>query len=173
MNFLVTCPRHFESETKNEIKNILGELGDDNPKIVRTNFSGIISVDTSANYVQVIKKIREKIEDEPWLLRYSSRWIPIQAQTDTVLDEILSEAIKLSTVIGDDDSYRITIEKRDSKISSQEVIKSIASQIKNKVSLENADWIILVEILGPKTGISVLRPTEILSVEREKRTVSE
>ncbi len=173
MNFLVTCPRHFESETIDEIRNILNELGDDKPTIIKTNFSGIIYAKTTLESDQVIKNIREKINDEPWVLRYSLRWIPIQVETNTSIEDILSETMKLISVMKKTDSFRITVEKRDCDLSSQEIIKSIASQIKNKVSLENSDWVILVEILGPKTWISIISPTQILSIEKEKRSVSE
>lgn len=173
MNFLVTCPRHFESETIDEIRNILNELGDDKPTTIKTNFSGIIYAKTTLESDQVIKNIREKINDEPWVLRYSLRWIPIQVETNTSIEDILSETMKLISVMKKTDSFRITVEKRDCDLSSQEIIKSIASQIKNKVSLENSDWVILVEILGPKTWISIISPTQILSIEKEKRSVSE
>jgi tRNA acetyltransferase TAN1 len=54
--------------------------------------------------------------------------------------------------ISEGESYRISIEKRNSDISSQEVITKIANKIKNKVSLENPDKIIQIEILGGITG---------------------
>lgn len=173
MNFLVTCARHFESETIDEVNGILNELGDDKPTIARTEFSGIISANTAVKSDQLIKKIREKIIDEPWSIRYSLRWIPIQSETNTTIEDILKETMKLVPIMNNDDSFRITVEKRDYDISSQDIIKAIASQIKNEVSLENSDWVILVEILGPKTGISVLSPNDILSIEKEKRSISE
>jgi tRNA acetyltransferase TAN1 len=173
MNFLITCPRHFESETIEEIRNILNELGDDKPTTIKTNFSGIIFTKTTLESEQVMKNIRDKINDEPWVMRYSLRWIPIQVETNTSIEDIRSETMKIISVMNETDSFRITVEKRDCEISSQEIIKSIAAQIKNNVSLENPDWVILVEILGPKTWISVIAPTQILSIEKEKRSVSE
>ncbi|MGZ5484583.1 MAG: THUMP domain-containing protein [Nitrososphaeraceae archaeon] len=38
-----------------------------------------------------------------------------------------------------------------------------------KVSLENPDWIILIEIIGNKTGISVLKEIDIFNSIMEKR----
>ena len=43
------------------------------------------------------------------------------------------------------------------------------SSLSNKVSLENSDWEIIVQILRNKTGVSVIPPDTILSVDREKR----
>jgi tRNA acetyltransferase TAN1 len=169
LNVLVTCARHFEGETTDEIKEILAELGDDSPQISMTEFSGILYIDTTVNSLDLIKKIREKLEDEPWSIRYTMRAIPIFAVTKTEPSEIASEAIKQAEKIAPDQTYRITIEKRNSDVSSGDIITQIANKITNKVSLEKYDWIILVEILGAITGVSVLKDEEILSIQREKR----
>ena len=71
------------------------------------------------------------------------------------------------------DNYRITIEKRHTDIDSRELIVRIASQIKNKVCLDNPKWIILIEIIGEKAGISIIRPNDILSRHRIKLSFSE
>jgi tRNA acetyltransferase TAN1 len=169
LNVLVTCARHFEGETTDEIKEILSEIGDNSPQISMTEFSGILYVDTSANPLDVIKKIREKLEDEPWSIRYTMRTIPIFAVVKTEPSEIANMAIKQAEKIAPDQTYRITIEKRNSDVSSGDIITQIANKIPNKVSLEKYNWIILVEILGSITGISVLRDEDILSIQREKR----
>ena len=79
----------------------------------------------------------------------------------------------ISDKIEDDESYRILIEKRNSDISSKEIITNIANQIKNKVSLDFPDKIILIEILGIVTGISLIKKSDILSLEKTKRSMSE
>lgn len=173
MNFIVTCPRNFESEAIGEIKTILDQINNKNSIICKTEFSGILEVQTNIDIQEVIKKVKEKIADEPWVLRYSLRWIPIQVEVNSNIIEISNQAYDLIGIIKENDSYRITIEKRNSDISSNELIKNIASKIKNRVSLEHPDWIILVEILGKKTGISVIKPDEVISIEKQKRIVSE
>ncbi|MBT4299264.1 MAG: RNA methyltransferase, partial [Nitrosopumilus sp.] len=45
--------------------------------------------------------------------------------------------------------------------------------IKNKVSLDFPDKIILIEILGIITGISILKKSDILSLEKTKRSMSD
>jgi len=56
------------------------------------------------------------------------------------------------------------VEKRHTQLSSREIIEAVASRIERKVRLENPDWIVLVEVLGGLTGISVVRPDQILSL---------
>lgn len=173
MNLIVTCPRHLEPETKEELKNILEEFGDSEPEIKITNMSGILTVQTILDPIQIVRKIKEMILDEPWSIRYSSRIIPIQKVVETQISEIEKNASEISEQILEDEKYRISIEKRNSNISSKEIITKIANQIKNKVSLEYPDKIILIEILGNKTGMSILKKSDVLSIEKTKRSLSE
>ncbi len=98
---------------------------------------------------------------------------PIQKVIETKIEEIEKMVTDISKQISDGETYRISIEKRNSDLSSQEIISKIASKIKNKVSLEFPDKVILIEILGDKTGISILKKVDVLSVEKTKRSISE
>jgi len=173
LNLIITCPRHFEEEASEEIKRILIELGDQEPKIIISSMPGILTGVTSLNPIESIKKIREKILDEPWSIRYCLRIIPIQGVCKTNIKEIEDEILKKIGVIKSEDSYRITIEKRNSKVSSDEIISKIAKNISNKVSLNSPDWVILIEIIGDEAGVSVIRNNNILSVEKTKRSLSD
>jgi len=113
------------------------------------------------------------ILDEPWSVRYCLRIIPIQKIIESQIDEIEKTVSELSEQILDDETYRISIEKRNSDLSSKEIITKIADKIKNKVSLEFPDKVILIEILGNKTGISILKKSDVLSIEKTKRSISE
>ena len=173
MNLIITCARHLEPETQEEINKILGLFGDPEPLITITNMSGILTVKTKLDPIFVVKKTQELILDEPWSIRYCLRIIPIQKVSETKIEEIEESISDLIELIPKGDSYRISIEKRNSDISSKELITKIANKIKNKVSLENPDKILQIEILGAKTGISILEKYDILSVEKTKRSLSD
>ena len=173
MNLIITCPRHFEEETSQEIEKILIEFGDDEPKITITKMPGILTIQTNLEPIDTIQKLRDKIIDEPWSIRYCLRIIPIQGNCQTDINEITDEILKNAGKIKTGESYRITIEKRNSNISSEQLISNIAKNIPNKVSLNNPDWIFLVEIIGDKAGVSVIPNNSILSVEKVKRSLSD
>ena len=173
MNLIITCARHLEPETEEELLSILDDLGDSEPKITITNMSGILTAETKLDPVEIVKKIKEMILDEPWSVRYCLRIIPIQKIVESQIDEIEKAVSEMSEQILDDETYRISIEKRNSDLSSKEIITKIADKIKNKVSLEFPDRVVLVEILGNKTGISILKKSDILSIEKTKRSISE
>ena len=155
------------------MREILEELGDKSPAFFSTDMSGILTVESKIDCFKVEKKIKEKIIDEPWSIRYIRRIIPIQKTSISNLDDISKESIRLASIMRDDETFRITIEKRNSDLSSKEIITKIAKEIPNVVSLEQPTWIILIQILGNQTGISVLRKNDVLSVENEKRKLSE
>ena len=171
MNLVVTCGRNLESEAEIEIKKILEENTSEEPEILKTGMRGILTVETKMDSLKFIDYVKKKINEEPWSIRYCLRIIPIQHVTVTSLAEIEQSVEDLKDIIQKDDSYRITVEKRNSDISSIEVISTIAKIIPNKVSLENPDWIIQIEIFGNKTGISILKKNTIFSLERAKRNL--
>ena len=169
MNLIITCARNLESETKNEIRKILDELGDQEPEILNVGMRGILMVNTIIEPSKIIDYVKNKMIEEPWLIRYCLRIIPIQRMTETEIDKIKQNVIKLKDTIQKNDSYRITIEKRNTSISSNEIITEIAKIFPNKVSLNQPDWIILIEILGNETGISILKNDGIFSLDKAKR----
>jgi len=173
MNLIITCARHLEPETEEELIDILEELGDSNVKVSITNMPGILTAKTKLDPVDAVRKIKEMLLDEPWSVRYCLRIIPIQKVIETKIQEIEKSIVELSDQILDDETYRITIEKRNSNASSKEIITKIADKIKNKVSLEFPDKVLLIEILGNITGISILKKSDILSIEKTKRSISE
>ena len=173
MNLIVTCARHLEGDTEDELVDILDELGDSDVKISVSSMSGIITVETKLDPIEVVKKMKEMLLDEPWSIRYCLRIIPIQTVVETSIEEIEKTISNMSDQIGDEESYRILIEKRNSDISSKEIITKIANGIKNKVSLDFPDKIILIEVLGIVTGISILKKSDILSLEKTKRSMSD
>jgi tRNA acetyltransferase TAN1 len=173
MNMIVTCARHLEGDTEDELIDILDKLGDSDVKISVSSMSGIITIETKLDPIEVVRKIKEMVLDEPWSIRYCLRIIPIQKAVKTNIEEIEKAISSMSDQIGEKESYRILIEKRNSDISSKEIITKIANGIKNKVSLDFPDKVILIEILGIVTGISILKKSDILSLEKTKRSMSD
>ena len=173
MNLIITCARHLEEDTGEELRDILDELGDSEIEVSISDMSGILTAQTKLDPIEVVKKMKEILLDQPWSIRYCLRIIPIQKVIETKIEMIEKAISNISNQILDGETYRILIEKRNSDISSKEIITKIAHEIKNKVSLDFPDKIILIEILGGMTGISILKETDILSIEKTKRSMSE
>ena len=173
MNLIITSSRHLEPEAAKEISGILEELGDSNATVEISNLSGILTATTTLDPFLAVKKIREKILDEPWMIRYCLRVIPLHDSVYTKKEDIVNAVLNHVNIMQLQDTYRITVEKRHSEISTNEIITEIADKIKNKVSLEKFDWIVLIEILGKRTGIAILKEANIISTQKVKRSLSE
>ena len=173
MNLIITCARHLEEDTEEELRDILDELGDSEIEVSISDMSGILTAQTKLDPIEVVKKMKEMLLDQPWSIRYCLRIIPIQKVIETKIELIERAISNISNQILDGETYRILIEKRNSDISSKEIITKIAHEIKNKVSLDFPDKIILIEVLGGMTGISILKEADILSIEKTKRSMSE
>ncbi len=167
INLIVTCGRLTEFNALRELESIFYLLGDDKARFRRTMIRGILIGYTHMDPHLVIKKIRELIVERPWDFRFTKRYIPIDIVVKTDLDNMKNAVTKLIDRIPEDNSYRITVEKRYTSLHTKEVIDAIAPLIDRKVSLKNPDYIMLIEIIGDFTGISVVKPEEILSIEKE------
>ena len=170
-NLLVTTYRHREYDALDELNLLLQRFGDESPTLEIQEVSGIILAITNLNPFELTTKYKELLAEEPWQLRYILRSIPIERSFYTDLKNIEIEVENLVIKkLNKNDSFRITIEKRHTSLRSKEIITSIANKLSGyQVSLENPDWIILIEIIGNKTGISVLKEIDIFSSVIEKR----
>ena len=173
MNLIVTCARHLENETEEELRDVLIELGDSEPEIVITKMSGILTCHTNLEPIETVRKLKDMLLDEPWSIRYCLRIIPMEETVETAISKIEERIAAMTHKILPDETYRISVEKRNSDISSQEIISKIAKKFQNKVSLEFPDKVVLIEIMGNITGISILKKSDVLSLEKTKRSLSE
>lgn len=174
MGLIVTCPRHFEEDASREIEKILNAMDDPSPAVRKSNFPGIVVVESVTEPVSVSRRVAEMVRDEPWEVRYLQRVIPVQRWVRTDLDEIVTGLGELAAMaIRDGRRYRVTVEKRGSSIPSREIISKTADLVDNDVSLESPDIVLLAEIVGETTGLSAIRESDITSVEKEKRRISE
>ena len=101
------------------------------------------------------------VSDDPWSVRRVLRFIPIERECNAAIDEMVKVVKELAQKIGEKDSFKVVVEKRHSQLSSMDIIRAVAEPIEREVDLENPNWLVLIEIIGPKVGISVLRPKDI------------
>ena len=168
-NLIITTLRGTERQACSEMNYLLkDELGDPKPFIEKTGIRGLLIAKISLDPLEVIEKLRKMIHEYPYRLRYALRVIPIQKVVDTNLDEIRRVSLELGQKIGEDSSFRVTIEKRFTSLHSRDLIEAAASEIKRKINLSKPDNVLLIEVLGELTGISLIKPQDILAVTKEK-----
>ncbi len=167
-NLLVTTTRGNEAEACSEMWYLLGEIGDDAPKVDKTGISGLVTTKTSFPPLQAVEKLRKILQDRPYEFRYCLRIIPIQEVVDTDIKNIENKVTNLADKIEKHETFRVTVEKRHSNVSRKDIIEAAAARIDRNVDLTNPHWIVLIEVVGRSTGISVLKPSDIMSVVKER-----
>jgi tRNA acetyltransferase TAN1 len=171
-NLLATTNQISESNAASELWIHLRDLGDKTPRVNRTSIRGIIKGQTSIELPEVIHKLREALKMNPDRFKSIFRVLPVEHVIETEVCTMVKTIKLLAEKIGKEESFRITLEKRKTELRSLEVIESVAEVIPKKVNLEKPDWIVLIEILGKETAVSVVRPSDILNVQKEKFKLS-
>ncbi len=167
-NILATTSRGNERLAISELRYLLGEVGDATPDIRRTGVSGVIVGKTSLNPVEMIEKFRSLLHERPYEFRFTLRIVPIRTVIQTDLTEIEKTVSSMSSEIRENETFRVTVEKRFTQIHSREIIDTAAACIKRNVDLTNPDKTVLIEVVGRLTGISIIKPEQMLSVLKEK-----
>ncbi len=167
-NLLISTSRGNERNALSEAWFLLGEIGDREALVERTGISGLIVAKTVLDSFSVVEDFRRMLDERPGEFRYILRVIPIELVTRSSLDEIKNAVAKISSKILEKETFRITVEKRHSELSTKEIIREAASGIERKVDLENPDKIVLIEVLGGSTAVSIVSPNDVLSIVKEK-----
>lgn len=172
-NLIVTTFRYAEHDAYNELLELLRSLEDYNANISYTSISGLLLCYTNLNPFDVINSLHAIVREEPWRIRYILRCIPVEEVVNTCIEEISRACIRLADAkISMNESFRVTVEKRHSGIHTMDIVKAVAERIDRRVDLKNYDWNILVEVLGSKSGISVLKAKDVFSSVKVKRHLS-
>jgi tRNA acetyltransferase TAN1 len=171
-DLLATSDIWSMSAACSELWMLLRAAGDETPTVFRTRVKGLIAAETSLEPVEAIRRIRGQLRERPEGFKNLLRVIPVETTVSTELDEIVKTASRLAEKINEDESFRVTLEKRRTELRSREVIDAVAERIDRKVNLEEPDWVVLVEIVGTRTGVAVVPPEGILSIQKERALLS-
>ncbi|MDR2708035.1 MAG: THUMP domain-containing protein [Nitrososphaerota archaeon] len=168
-NLIVSTARGNERAMINEILFLLREqLKDQEAAAVKTAVRGVIVARTSLDPYVAVDKFHDILKERPYEFRFALRIIPIERVVLTDIETIKQAACELASRIEENETYRITIEKRFTTLHTTDIISAIATEIQHKADMKNPNKIILIEIMGAVTGISLIKPNDIISVMKEK-----
>ena len=168
---LATTDKITMSGASSQLWMNLRAVGDPEPKVNKTHVKGIIQGATTLDPVEAIVLMREHMRSE--MERYDKlyRVMPILSWVNTNLDDIVTEVEAQKDRIGENEKFRVTLEKRKTELRSREIIEAVAEVIDNPVDLENPDWVVLVEIMGEHTGVSIVREETLFNVQKERAAI--
>src|SRR3972149_3609775 len=126
-NLIASTARGNERAMVNEILYLLkDQLGDPEAAAVKTGVRGIIVARTSFDPYLAVEKLRALLNERPYEFRFALRIIPIERVVPTSLEDIKVAALELAKRIGENETYRVTVEKRFTELHSAEIIEAVA-----------------------------------------------
>ncbi|NHJ23363.1 MAG: hypothetical protein EAX89_02220 [Candidatus Lokiarchaeota archaeon] len=164
-NLLISSSRYNETNAGAELWFTLLICGDKYPIISSLDFPGLITATTNLNNRDILSKVKEILSKDKNFFKFILKIVPIDHVCETNLN-FIKEFVNFhySQYIHENDTFRIDLKRRKSKIIERNsFINTIANLIKNKVNLDFPDKIIRFEILGNMSGISFLKPTDIIN----------
>ncbi len=168
-NFIITCRRGQEFHAIFEAEHVFSLVGDESAKLWRSGVQGLLLARTSLDPIHAVRSIRKLARDRIDIFNLTLRYIPILTVVKTNIDEMRSAVKKLASIIGPDESFRVTVEKRRTSLHSKDIIVALADLVERRVDLKEPDKVILVEVIGEITGISIVSPDDILSIAALRR----
>jgi len=171
-NLLATADNFNRSQACSELWMLLRAVGDEAPEVDRSPVKGLITARTNLDPLEAIRRLREELLENSKHFKVLLRVMPIEARVPTTMEDIKEASRSLASKIPEEETYRITVEKRRTELRSMEVIDAIAEGIERRVDLENPDWTLLVQILGRTTGVSMIPSDGLLNVQKERASLS-
>ncbi|MCS7094579.1 MAG: THUMP domain-containing protein [Thaumarchaeota archaeon] len=165
-NLMATTLRGQEPLGISSLVEVLADLGDPEARVEITRVQGVLTAITKLDPFDVVERTRALAQREPWKVSGLMRLIPVERVVESKKESIVEVVEELKRKIPPDATYKVVVEKRHTQLSSRELIEAVASRVERRVDLSNPSWIVLIEVLGGLTGISVLRPSQVLSLTR-------
>lgn len=161
---LVSYPLGRFSPARREIVRVLERLGDPAPAVERSPVPGVAVVSTALDPRDVIRRCQALFAAEGGF-ELAVKWVPVDLWCETDL-EAIRRAIEthVRDRIGADETWAMVVEKRRwQAYQTAEIVQSLAAAVDRRVDLRRPDWIVRIDVLGPRTAVSLLRPGETFS----------
>jgi len=133
-NLLVSSARGNEREANSEVRYLVGELGDREAETSYTPVSGLTVAKTSLDPVGVIQNLRSILKEKPWEFRYVLKVKPVQKVVPCEIEAIRNAVSEKSGAIREGETFRVSIEKRRSDVSSKEVIDAMLQRFPERLT---------------------------------------
>lgn len=165
-NALLSCRRFREIETCQE----LHRLFEEQPTLGTlewcklTGISGLTVARISGDPHHFIAELAKVVKQIPWTIEQILKAEPIDVVVETSVEAIRAASQQLAQRMPKKGKFRVNLNRRVAKVDRETLIREAAIQFPGKVDLDDYDWVVAIEILGPVTGLGLLRKEEILTL---------
>lgn len=165
-NLLISCRRFQEAESCQELRRII----DEDPSLgtlewcKMTGITCLVVGKISIDAHEFVKKLNQIVQRMPWIIKDLLKIHPIDLVVESTFDGIRAGSKKLAKGMTKSAKFRVNLNRRDTGLDRDKLLHEIATQFPGKVDLETYDWVVGVEILGPVTGLVLLREDEFVTL---------
>ncbi|MFX1319065.1 MAG: THUMP domain-containing protein [Promethearchaeota archaeon] len=167
-NLLLSCRQFQEAESCQELRRII----DDDPELGSlewcklTGISCLVVAKHEGDPHAFVMRIGQLVKKMPWIVRDLLKIHPIDLVVTSTLEAIRDGSKELAKQMPEEAKFRVNLNRRDTRLDRRKLLHEIAIQFPGKVDLEEYEWIVAVEILGPVTGLALLRKEESVTLRR-------
>ncbi len=166
-NLLVSYRFNEFQQARDEVVNLLAEMGDPDPVVQKTEVKGIIGVKTFIHSREVISRVREYFHQDAQKVQHAVKWVPVDIWSNSELENMVETVKTLKDQIDENETWAMDLEKRKYPAHHvYQIVTRLAEPFTQKVDLKKPDKYLRVDIIGEQAGISVLKPTDIFSIAR-------
>jgi tRNA(Ser,Leu) C12 N-acetylase TAN1 len=165
MDLLVSYPWGRFAQAAHEVRQFLGELGEATASVRRSAVPGIAVVETALDARAVIRHCHDRLAAGLGF-EFAVKWVPVDFWCATDLDAMRELiATRIRPRIGAAETWGMKVEKRGwPSYHTIDIVRHLAVAIDRTVNLDRPDWLVRVDVLGPRTAVSLLRQGEVFSL---------
>lgn len=167
-NLLISCRRFQEAESCQELRRIIDEepeLGSlDWCKL--TGISCLVVGKLAGDAHTFVTKLGHIVKKMPWIVQDLLKIHPIDLIVESTVEGIRAGSQELAKRMKKSAKFRVNLNRRDTDLDRDKLLHEIATQFPGKVDLEEYDWIVVAEMLGPVTGLALLSEDQIVTLRR-------
>jgi len=169
-NLLVTfnpnAKGHAENETRARLKDVNAQV----EAVMETNVEGLFEVLILGDPKKAVSDLRFLCADAPELFLHTHHWVPIDVWVEPFIEEMIKVTKEFEKGIRPGERWMLHLHKRHIGKHSADLIEKLTLPInRGTVDLEHPEKIVVVEILGDRAGMSLLRKEEILDVGKMRQ----
>ncbi|NLI74416.1 MAG: hypothetical protein GX369_06575 [Euryarchaeota archaeon] len=162
---LVTYHPGEKAKAQEEVATILRDVGINLEDMMESIVPGLLHLRIEGDCRKQAEKLREFAIRFPEVFLHTHRWIPIEEWLRSTPEAMISGVRTLGERIGDNERWKLSLNKRLYDGSSKDLIHMLAEYVNaGPVDLEEPQRILIVEIIGEYAGFSLLYPEEYMDV---------
>lgn len=167
-NLLLSCRRFQEAESCQELRRII----DEDPVFGAltwcklTGISCLVVANIEEDPHQFVTRLGQLAKKMPWIFQDLVKIQPIDLVVESTMEGIRAGSKELAKKMTKTATFRVNLNRRDTELDRDKLLHETAIQFPGKVDLEKYEWIVAVEVLGPITGLALLREEEMVTLRR-------